>query len=64
MHPGDDDQLDMPDGAVGEDKEASLDLSDISAVELEDLGESDSEDMLQQLARANDKAFPKQTSAT
>lgn len=64
LHPGDEEQLGSPDETHGGDIQASQDLSDISTVDFDELGESDSEDMLHKLAEAYDNAFPVKSSAT
>ena len=64
LHPGDEEQLGSPDETLGGDIQASQGLSDIPTVEFDELGESDSKDMLHKLAEAYDKAFPDQSSAT
>ena len=53
-----------PEETFSEDIQASQDLSDISTVEFDVLGESDSEDMLHKLGEAYHKSFPDQPSAT
>ena len=64
LHPGDEEQLGSPDETHGGDIQASQDLSDISTVDFDEFGESNSEDMLHKLAEAYDIAFPDKSSAT
>ena len=64
LHPGDEESLSLPDVTLGGYIRASQDFSDGSAVDLDDLGRSDVEEMLNKLADAYDEAFPNQPTAT
>ena len=62
LHPGEDESFSLPDNTP---IQAALDFSDISTDDFEeDLGESDAEELLDQLAEAYDEAFLEHESAS